>query len=172
MARLFPTRGVLVLDAAFEIDIVQNPALAAELLWHAVAECCARTDGLKGLSLPTSFLVLPIAMHRRSAAALTARKGPGSFQRTIAEVREFSVGLQERSEALASKTLAAMNLGFAADLFSLERTRLQLFWSRRTRPVEHVTESVARLVDAARRMGHAAAELDFPQLATLLGIRL
>jgi len=159
------------MDAAFEIDVVQNEVLATELLWHAVSECSKQSDGLKGMSLHSTFLILPIAMHLRSANALAKRTGKGAFLRTVAENRDFSVGLQQRMEALSGRTLAALNLGFAARLLTFEQTRLQVFSSRQTPTARHVDGEISVSMTAAKRLGQAVAELEFPQLITILGVR-
>jgi hypothetical protein len=158
------------MHATFEIDIVQNEVLGAELLWQAIAECCAQSAGMKGIPLPGCFLVLPIALHRRSTVALASKVGAGAFQRALAETRDFSVGLQRRMQAMSSRTFASLNLGLAAGLFALEQSRLQLFSTRRSPPAKHSTEAVRQSMSAAKRLGQAAAELDLPQIATLLEV--
>jgi hypothetical protein len=158
------------MEPLFEQRIVQNSVLGSELLWHAASECSKASDQLKGVPFLAAFLVLPIALHKRTAVGLARRTSPGAIQKAMVDDRTFSAGLQKRLEAMADRTLVSLNLAFASGLLSLEPSRAQVRPARQTSPVSHVDETVSTAIGAARRVGQACAELTLQQLVTILGI--
>ena len=159
-------------DILFEQQVVQNPGLGAEVLWHAVNEAYEEKNRAEGMPLFMAFIVLPLALHRRSAIALASKVKPGALYKAIASDREITLGLQERMEALSERTLQSLSVAFSAGLLLLDRDQsLQLIPGRRSPPVVHVTEEVKTLLAAAKRIGQATAELPPAQIATHLNIQ-
>jgi hypothetical protein len=156
----------------FEHRLVQNPALAAEILWECVNACFEATDRVSGPPLPAMFLVLPLTFHQRSADALANKQQPGALYRALAEYPPLVVGLQKRMQTMADLTWEGLSLGFSAALFGLESNpAIRLFPKRRTPPVRHGTEDVQSVIGASRRVGQTIAEMPLEQLCQALGVR-
>ena len=159
-------------DVLFEQRVVQNPALAAEAIWQAVREAHEATGRADGVTLPLTFLVLPLTFHRRTAAVLAGKTQPGAMYKALADDREITVGLQARMQAMSGKTLQALNIGFQSGLLRLDaENSFEITPGKRTPPVTHVTDEVKTILNAAKRVGHAFAEMSIAQLTANLGIR-
>lgn len=161
-----------MIDVLFEQRVIQNTGLAAEAIWQAVNEAYEAKGRAEGVSLPIAFLVLPLTFHQRTAKALASKTQPGALYKALAEDREITVGLQMRMQAMSERTFQALSIGFQTGLFSLDQDhQRQLIPGRRTPPVTHVTDEVKTLLNAAKRVGHAFAEMTPVQLSTHLNIR-
>jgi len=161
-----------MIDVLFEQRVIQNTGLAAETIWQAVRETHEANGRSEGVSLPLAFLVLPLAFHKRTATVLASKAQPGALYKALGEDRELTVGLQERMQALADRTFQAMSIAFQTELLLLDQDhQRQLIPGRRTPPVTHVTEEVKVILNAAKRVGHAFAEMSVVQLSTHLNIR-
>ncbi|SRR5260370_1319525 len=161
-----------MIDVLFEQRIVQNPGLAAEAIWHSVNEAYDTQGRTEGVSFPLAFLILPLTFHQRSARALAAKTQPGALYKAISEDREITVGLQMRMQAMAKRTFAGLSMGFQAGLLFLDPDHERhLIPGRKSSPISHATEEVKLILSAAKRVGHAFAEMTVVQLATQLNIR-
>ena len=161
-----------MIDVLFEQQVVQNPGLGAEALWHAVREAYEAKNRAEGMSLLLAFIVLPLAFHKRSANALASKAKPGALYKAVASDREITLGLQERMQALSDRTLKSLSIGFSTGLLLLDfDEEPQLIPDKKTPPVVHVTEEVKTLLAAAKRVGQAIGELPKAQIATHLNIR-
>ena len=159
-------------DVLFEQQVVQNPGLGAEAIWHAVNEAYTTKNNTEGMPFLLSFIVLPLAFHKRSASTLATKTRPGALYKAVASDREITLGLQERMQALSDRTLQSLSIGFSTGLLLLDfDEEPQLIPGRKSPPVSHVTEEVKTLLAAAKRVGQAIAELPRAQLATHLNIR-
>lgn len=161
-----------MIDVLFEQRIVQNTGLAAEALWQALYEAHESRGRAQGVSFPLIFLVLPLTFHKRTATVLASKAQPGALYKALGEDRELTVGLQQRMEALANRTFEALSIGFQTGLILLDSDHeRQLLPGRVSPPVTHVTNEVKTILNAAKRVGHAFAEMSIVQLSTQLNIR-
>lgn len=161
-----------MIDVLFEQRVIQNTGLAAEAIWQAVQEAYEAKGRAEGVSLPLAFLVLPLTFHQRTAKVLSAKTQPGAIYKALADDREITVGLQMRMQAMSERTFHALSIGFHAGLLQLDRDHeRQLIPGRKTPPVAHVTDEVKVILNAAKRVGHAFAEMTLVQLCTHLNIR-
>lgn len=161
-----------MIDVLFEQRVIQNTGLAAEAIWQAVQEAYEAKGRTEGVSLPLAFLVLPLTFHQRTATVLSAKTQPGAIYKALADDREITVGLQMRMQAMSERTFHALSIGFHAGLLQLDRDHeRQLIPGRKTPPVAHVTDEVKVILNAAKRVGHAFAEMTLVQLSTHLNIR-
>lgn len=159
-------------DVLFEQHIVQNTGLGAEVIWCAVNEAYEIRGRTEGVMLPLAFLVLPLAFHQRTAGSLATRTQPGALYKALADDREIIVGLQRRMESMAELTFEALSIGFHTNLLLLDPTHEKhLVPSRKSSPIEHVTAEVKTILNAAKRVGQAFAEMSVVQLSTQLNIR-
>lgn len=161
-----------MIDVLFEQRVIQNTGLAAEAIWQAVQEAHEAKGRVEGVSLPLAFLILPLTFHQRTATVLSAKTQPGAIYKALADDREITVGLQMRMQAMSERTFHALSIGFHTGLLQLDRDHeRQLIPGRKTPPVAHVTDEVKVILNAAKRVGHAFAEMTLVQLSTHLNIR-
>jgi hypothetical protein len=161
-----------MIDVLFEQRVIQNTGLAAEAIWQAVDEAYEGRGRSEGVPLPLVFLVLPLTFHKRSATVLASKTQPGALYKALGDDRELTIGLQERMQALSDRTFQALSIGFQTGLLLLDQDHeRQLVPGRKTPPVVHVTEEVKVILSAAKRVGHAFAEMSIVQLSTQLNIR-
>lgn len=161
-----------MIDVLFEQRVIQNTGLAAEAIWQAVHEAYEAKGRTEGVALPTVFLVLPLSFHQRTATVLAAKTQPGALYKALAEDREITVGLQMRMQAMSERTFHALSIGFHTGLLRLDQDhQRQLIPGKKTQPVRHATEEVKTILNAAKRVGHAFAEMTLVQLSTHLNIR-
>lgn len=161
-----------MIDVLFEQRVVQNTGLAAETIWQAVNETYETKGRSEGVSLPLAFLVLPLTFHQRSAVSLASKTQRGALYKALADDREITVGLQARMQAMSERTLHALSIAFHSGLLRLDQDHERhLIPGRRTPPVAHVTDEVRVILGAAKRVGHAFAEMSVVQLSAHLNIR-
>lgn len=161
-----------MIDVLFEQRVIQNTGLAAEAIWQAVFEAYQAKGRAEGVPFPVVFLVLPLTFHQRTATTLAGKAQPGALYKALADDREITVGLQARMQAMSERTFQALSIGFHTGLLQLDQDRLrQVLPGKKTPPVTHVTPDVKTIMNAAKRVGHAFAEMNLVQLSTNLNIR-
>jgi hypothetical protein len=161
-----------MIDVLFEQRVIQNTGLAAEAIWQAVFEAYQAKGRAEGVPFPIVFLILPLTFHQRTAATLAGKTQPGALYKALADDREITVGLQARMQAMSERTFHALSIGFHTGLLQLDQDRLrQILPGKKTPPVTHVTPEVKIILSAAKRVGHALAEMNLVQLSTHLNIR-
>lgn len=161
-----------MIDVLFEQRVIQNTGLAAEAIWQAVHEAYETKGRASGVSLPLAFLVLPLTFHQRTATVLAAKTQSGAIFKALAEEREIVVGLQGRMQAMSGRTWQALSIGFHSGLLTLDQDRTrEIYPGRKSLPIAHTTDDVRVILGAAKRVGHAFAEMSLVQLAATLNIR-
>lgn len=159
-------------DILFEQRVVQNTGLAAEVLWHAANEAYLANNRAEGVAFPLIFLVLPLCFHQRTAVTLSHKTQSGAIYKALAEDREIIVGLQHRMQGLAERTLQALSIAFHSGLLVLDAdSSKQIYPSRKSPPIRHVTDEVKTILSAAKRVGHAFSEMTPEQLSSHLNIQ-
>lgn len=161
-----------MIDVLFEQRIIQNTGLAAEAIWQSVNEAYETQGRTEGVPFVLAFLVLPLTFHQRSARGLGMKTQPGALYKALADDREIAVGLQQRMQAMSDRTLHALSIGFHTGLLLLDPDHERhLIPGRKSPPVAHVTDEVKTVLNAAKRVGQAFAEMNLVQLSTHLNIR-
>jgi hypothetical protein len=161
-----------MIDVLFEQRVIQNTGLAAEVIWQATNEAFEASGRVEGVPLPLIFLVLPLSFHQRTAAVLASKTQPGAIYKAIAEDREILVGLQMRMQAMSDRTFDGLSIAFHTGLLSLDQGhKHRLLPGRKSPPALHATEEVKTTMNAAKRVGHAFAEMTLVQISTQLNIR-
>jgi hypothetical protein len=160
------------MDILFEQKVVQNTALAAETIWHAVFEAYEGRGRTEGVPFPLAFLILPLTFHKKTALSLANKTRPGALYKALSEDREIVVGLQNRMQSLVTQTFKALSIGFETNLILLDPTHDRaIVPGRKSPPLAHVTDEVKTILNAAKRVGQAIAEMSPEQLTAQLGIR-
>lgn len=161
-----------MIDVLFEQRVIQNTGLAAEAIWQAVHDAYEAKGRTEGVTLPMAFLILPLTFHQRTATVLASKTQPGALYKALADDREITIGLQLRMQAMSERTFHALSIAFHSGLLRLDQDhRRQLIPDRKTQPAVHTTNEVKIILNAAKRVGQAFAEMTLVQLSTHLDIR-
>ncbi|HYI64547.1 MAG TPA: three component ABC system middle component [Allosphingosinicella sp.] len=100
-------------DGLSELEIVQNPAIGAFMIWHFALGY--QEDGAEAVPIPLVFLVLPLLLHRPTFDAVASTRkasGLGLFAAKFAREREILMALHDR--ALQLRALSLQSVGVAA----------------------------------------------------------
>ncbi len=161
-------------DTLFEHNVIQNTALATEVLWTCSNSCYSETNKAHGIAFQAIYLILPLVFHQSTAMAFSSKNRPGILAKVLAETRDLTIGLQQRMQAMAPLTSQALNLGFASGclLFDAEHDDGPEVLPGKLHPsVKHADEDVKILLGAAKRVGVVFGEVSFPQLCAQLRVR-
>ena len=104
-----------------ELEIVQNPALGAYVIWRFGLGF--QSDDSRPSSLPLVFLVLPLLFHRQTLQVIgSTRKASGLtlFAAKLGEERENLLAVHERARLLRTLTFESLVLGIQGKLLSLD----------------------------------------------------
>jgi len=160
-----------MIDILFEQNIIQNNALASEVLWIATLEAYETRNRTEGLAFPLVFLILPLAFHKRTAISLCTKTKPGSIYKALAENREIPVGLQSRMQSLFDRTLKSLSICISTGLIDIDYAdHYQLLPARKSIPVQHVSDDVKIVTGAAKRIGQTLGELTIAQISDYLEV--
>jgi hypothetical protein len=152
-----------------EVDLVQNPALGAVLLWRYALGF--QGDAYAPVPLPLLFLVLPICFHRRSLeSAVRTRKNSGLalFAARLGEVREDLLAIHTRALAFRQLTIDSLSVAVKARLTTIDYQHATARASTLRAP--EMPDAVMELSDAADKFGHWCASLSLSQVALLLKV--
>lgn len=90
-----------------EERILRNPALGAAACWHFAEQFSEHAKGSPPL-LPHFYVALAILHHRASVEKLYRMQFDSGITKAVAEQPDIVAGLQQRLEARAGNTLAAL----------------------------------------------------------------
>jgi Family of unknown function (DUF6521) len=157
-----------------ELEIVQNPAIGAFLIWNFTLGY--QEDGAEIVPLPLAFLVLPMLLHRSTLeAVISTRKASGltllaaKFDKEREILMELhgravqlrplslqSIGMAAASRLLRIDHESAMLHGYPPDLLSIRKPTLP--------------ERLKGFPVAAEKVGYWFSKLGIPQIASTLRI--
>lgn len=155
-----------------EIELVQNPALGAFLLW-AFARAY-QGERAEEVPLLLCFLVLPLVLHGGSLTGIVStRKASGLtvFAAKLGEHREHLLAVHDRALALRTLTLRSIGLGAQSRLLSIDYEVATLRGNtldgrRPPRPPERMKN----LQPAAEKLGYWFSKVDVRQIASALRV--
>ena len=155
-----------------EYGLVQNPALGSLCLWAFIRRYWEDKQRVIGVSLVLTPFVLPITFHRDTVELLHRRHFDGGLLHALADDRSFPVALQQRTESMVNQTFEALNVGFAANLFTLERSDDTLTPNRLSRPQFGNDRLCREMIETAERLAHWFFMYPLSQICAYLQIRL
>jgi hypothetical protein len=156
-----------------EIEIVQNPALCAFVLWQfGIGH---QSDEERSAILPLAFLVLPLILHRPTLEMINStRKASGLalFAAKLGEEREALFAVHERALALRRLTLESIGMGIAGRLLTLDYEGAML---RANAPEPDarraiLPERIRSFSGAAEKIGHWFSKVTLNQVASTLAV--
>ena len=156
-----------------EMEIVQNPALGAFVLWRFGLGYQSE-DGRPAI-LPLAFLVLPLVLHRPTLEVINStRKASGLvlFAAKLGEQRELLFAVHERALALRHLTLQSISMGLAGRLLTLDydTATLRANTLEPDAPKPKLPERIRSLSGAADKIGYWFSKVTLHQLASALAV--
>ncbi len=160
-------------QALTELDIVQNPAVGAYLVWQF--GLAFQVEGGEPAPLPAAFLVLPLILHEQTLdVILSTLKASGLmlFASKVGEQKEDLLAIHNR--ALKLRTLTLRSIGFAvnAGLATVDYQRAAMRSNTPVGPVRRLDlpERLRGFPRAAEKIGAWFARVPLTQVASTLRI--
>jgi Family of unknown function (DUF6521) len=156
-----------------EMEIVQNPALCAFVLWRFGLGFQSEEE--RPAILPLAFLVLPLVLHRPTLEMINAtRKASGLalFAAKLSEQRELLFAVHERALGLRRLTLQSIAMGVASRLLTLDYDAATLRANTRDPEVPNpkLPERIRSFSGAADKIGYWFSKVTLHQVATTLAV--
>ena len=156
-----------------ELEIVQNPALGAYLIWQFGLGFQA--DDSRPAALPLVFIVLPLLLHSQTLQVIgSTRKTSGLtlFAAKLAEERENLLAVHERARLLRTLTLESIVLGIQSKLLSVDYDQATLRANTLLEPSAKpfLPEHLRGLPASADKIGHWFSKAGLGQVANTLKV--
>jgi Family of unknown function (DUF6521) len=154
-----------------EIEIVQNPALCAFVLWRFGLGF--QSEDERPATLPLAFIVLPLVLHRPTLDLINStRKASGLalFVGKLGEQRELLVAVHERALALRHLSLQSIGLGVASRILTLDYDAATLRANTLEPDAEKpkLPERIRDFSGAADKIGYWFSKVTLNQVASML----
>jgi hypothetical protein len=157
-----------------ELELVQNPAIGAYLIWHFTLGY--QEDGADAASMLLAFLVLPMLLHRPTfdeVASTRKSSGLPLFAAKFDKERETLVELHGRALQLRALSLQSVGLASTARLVRIDHAAATLHGY----PLDilevkkpAIPERLKGFPAAADKIGYWFSKLGLPQIASTLRI--
>jgi hypothetical protein len=162
-----------------ELRAVQNPALAAMLLWRCASEYSAASDRAEQIPLPLLFLVLPILLHGETAELVTAtqkasglRKFVEKFQLASHSKTDLLLSIAPRAVAMRNLTSQGLGIAVICHLLAFDETAVRAYALSDTPAVAGIPRSVRPLLADAEKLGSWFAHSSLYETSLLLQVSL
>lgn len=158
-----------------EIELMQNSALGAVLLWR-FTKAHAEANSLKtGPALPLTFLVLPLLWHSGTAEQLTCTRTSSGLRLFAGKFNDRNgthdvlLAVQDRAIRWREKTAASLRVAYSTGLIALaDNGCLQ---PRFIGPEPDQNRTVAAMVDSADKLGVWFSSLSLDEISLILHVR-
>jgi len=155
-----------------EAEIVQNPALGAQLIW-AAASSHVETIGT-GLRIDLCFVILPLVLRIETQNIIgrtQSSSGLGKFILKLEGNRDLLLGLHGRALEQRALTLQSLSVGVACKLLEVARDKplIQPLALRKKLPI---ADEVKPLFQSAERLGAWFSQLSPPEVMATLRIHV
>lgn len=156
-----------------ELNIVQNPALGAYMLWQFGT--AFRSINEQNPKLPAVFLVLPIVLHLPTLDLVSKTlktSGLALFASKLAEREENLLAIHTRAAALRHLTLRSLSFAANANIITIIYADATV----RANPLPPKTKKAAiperlkAMTNGAEKLGYWFAKMDLPQIASTLRV--
>jgi hypothetical protein len=162
-----------------EFRAVQNPALAAMLLWRCASGYSATSDRSEPIPLPLLFLVLPILLHQETAELVAStlkpsglRKFVEKFQLAAQSKTDLLLAIGPRAQVMRNLTAEALGIAVLCRVLAFEENSARAFSLSETPPVAGIPHSVRPLLNGAEKLGAWFAGCSLYEVALLLQVSL
>ena len=157
-----------------ELDIVQNPAIGAYLIWGFTLGY--QQDGADAVPMPLAFLVLPILLHRQTfdeVASTRKASGLPLFAAKFDKEREILMGIHGRALQLRPLSLQSIGVAATSRLVRIEYNTAQLHGY----PLDLLDAAKPKLPErlkgfaaAADKLGYWFSKLGLAQVSSTLRV--
>jgi Family of unknown function (DUF6521) len=159
--------------ALTELEIVQNPALGAYVLWRFGIGFQSE-DG-RPAALPLAFLVLPLLLHQptlKMIASTQKASGLALFAAKLGQERENLLAVHERALALRRLSLQSIAMGVNNRLLTLDYNAATLRANTADESLEKpsLPERLRGFSGAADKVGYWSSKLGLHQVALTLAV--
>lgn len=160
-----------------ELEIVQNPALGAVLLWRfSVGFDRGRLDR-SPIPLPMMFVVLPMLLHEgvsEFVASTQEQSGLRTFADKFLQSRASSsdelLAIHDRAQEMRELTLQSVRVAIACQLILVYPNDASASALTQTFPTSAVPASIRPLLRSAEKLGVWCGRLTFHEVATTLKV--
>jgi hypothetical protein len=160
---------------SIEYEIIQNPALGAAAIVHAVVEYYKVTH--EGMPLPMLMAVLPMVLNRKTTELIFRKNMVGGGLRKVkGEDRTLSAGLQRRMEGMANLTFRSLNIAVSCkNCLSMRYNELvEIIPLRLTvdaKSMGYVAGDTTQILSAAKRIGSWFGQFEMSEICRQLDLR-
>lgn len=157
-----------------ELDIVQNPAIGAYLIWQFALGY--QEDGAESVPIPLAFLVLPMLLHRQTfdeVASTRKASGLPLFAAKFDKEREILMGIHGRALQLRPLSLQSIGVAATSKLVRIDYETAQirgygfdLFDAAKPK----LPERLKGFASAADKLGYWFSKLGLAQVASTLRV--
>jgi hypothetical protein len=161
---------------AREVDAVQNPALAAVLLWRFCVGYAAQREDRATTPLPVLFISLAILFNEEALSLLNSTRKKSGLHHFAGKFTDSSIArtdvllsLEQRAKALRGQTLEALRLSLHGRLLFLKPDTAEVFALSQSEP-KSLPESVQSLVRNAEKLGGWCGAVSMFELGVLLHV--
>ena len=158
-----------------ELEIVQNPALGAYIIWR-FGLGFQKEEGLAP-TLPHAFLVLPLVLHQPTFETIRSTQkasGLALFAAKLGENRENLIAVHERALAIRRLTIQSIVMGITGKLLTLNYVdaTIRANWPKRGVRMPALPERIKPLPGAAEKVGYWFSKVDLHQVVSTLAVAL
>lgn len=153
-----------------EIEIVQNVALGATMIWRFGISFQEESGNIAPPFL-LAFLILPITLHKETLDQVLStqpRSGLSLFAQKIGQRREDLLAIHLRAFALRELTLQSIGTGVRSKLFTVNYQIAQL--RSNTHKIPKTPERIKPHLKGAIRLGVWFARMPLDQTVSLLKV--
>ncbi len=159
----------MVATTISEVEIVQNPAIAATMIWQCARGYQDETDG-RNMELHVAFFVLPICFHEVSLTNLLKTRrnsGLSSFVSKMAKKQEDLLAIHDRVLALRALTFTSIGFGVQSELFTIDYRQASLRANSHTLP-KTLPRDIKSLIRGSERFGAWSGRLSIEEIVMTL----
>lgn len=154
-----------------EVQVMQNPALGAVLIWRFACGHCAESS-ITGVPLPLAMIVLPLAFHARSldeVIGTQSASGLRKFEEKFRNQADLMMAVHPRMLAMRDLSMRSLQMALRTGLLTLVPTEAVL-WPRSYSAVPTEGKTVINLMKAAEKLGIWCKDLTLFEVAGILKV--
>lgn len=153
-----------------EVDLVQNTAFGAVLIWRFGLGFQEESRSVPPLLLHC-FLVLPICLHQETLDLVSSTQrssGLALFASKIAQIKENLLAIHLRALSMRQLTLESLGVGETSRLLTVDYESARV--AANTMAAPQIPERIKEHMSGAAKLGSWCARLPLDQVATLLKV--
>ncbi len=154
-----------------EVQVMQNPALGAVLLWRFACGYCPEST-TTGVPLPLILIVLPLAFHARTLDEVIGTKsvsGLRKFEEKFRNQADVMMAVHPRMLAMRDLSMRSLQIALRTGLLTLVPIEAVL-WPRSYSAAPTEGKTVNNLMKAVEKLGIWCRELTLFEVAGILKV--